>query len=44
MTGPRRARTVEDKQQRRQDILDRAWELSRAVRPAPTLGSARIAR
>ena len=27
MTGPRRARSPEDKQQRRQDILDRAWEL-----------------
>lgn len=30
MTGPRRARSAEDKQQRRQDILDRAWELFRA--------------
>ncbi len=30
MTGPRRARSVEDKQQRRQDILDRAWELFQA--------------
>ena len=27
MTGLRRARTPQDKQQRRQDILDRAWEL-----------------
>lgn len=27
MTGARRARSAEDKQQRRQDILDRAWEL-----------------
>ena len=27
VTGPRRARSPEDKQQRRQDILDRAWEL-----------------
>ena len=27
MTGPRRARSPEDKQQRRQDILDGAWEL-----------------
>ena len=30
VTGPRRARSAEDKQQRRQDILDRAWELFRA--------------
>jgi TetR/AcrR family transcriptional regulator len=27
VTGPRRARSPEDKQQRRQDILDRAWDL-----------------
>ena len=27
MTGLRRARSPEDKQQRRQDILDRAWQL-----------------
>lgn len=32
MTGLRRARSAEDKQQRRQDILHRAWELFR-VRP-----------
>ncbi len=30
MTGLRRARSAEDKQQRRADILDRAWELFRA--------------
>lgn len=30
MTGPHRARSAEDKQRRRQDILDRAWELFRA--------------
>lgn len=29
MTGPRRARSPEDKQQRRQDILDHAWNLFR---------------
>lgn len=30
MTGLRRARSAEDKRQRRQDILDRAWELFQA--------------
>ena len=30
MTGLRRARSPEDKEQRRQDILDRAWELFQA--------------
>jgi AcrR family transcriptional regulator len=29
VTGPRRARSPEDKEQRRQDILDHAWELFR---------------
>ena len=32
VTGPRRARSPEDKQQRRQDILDRAWELFQSAR------------
>lgn len=32
MTGLRRARSPEDKQQRRQDILDRAWELFQSRR------------
>jgi len=30
VTGPRRARSPEDKEQRRQDILDHAWELFQA--------------
>jgi len=42
VTGPRRARSPEDKEQRRQDILDHAWELFQA-RPWPELTMSDVA-